>query len=70
MPLAVFGAFSLASGLLSLLLPETLFAYMPQTLDEVEKAPEDYKLPFCNKTSSYKKDLTTLNHNEIGRAHV
>jgi len=36
LPMMVFGSFSLASGLMSLLLPETLGSNLPDTIQEAE----------------------------------
>ena len=40
LPLLIFGVMSLASGLLVVLLPETMGTSLPQTLEEAEKFGE------------------------------
>lgn len=43
-PFIIFGALLLLSGLLVLLLPETLNVKLPETLDEVRQGPNNNNL--------------------------
>jgi OCT family organic cation transporter-like MFS transporter 4/5 len=54
LPLIVFGAMAFIAGLLALLLPETLFSPMPQTVQQVEAWVEDYGVP-CRRKDRLKK---------------
>ena len=42
LPMVIFGSLTVAAGLLSLLLPETLMCNMAQTVEEIEKDKEFY----------------------------
>ncbi|XP_028515060.1 solute carrier family 22 member 16-like [Exaiptasia diaphana] len=48
-PLCLFGGLAMAAALLSLMLPETLFKNMEQTVEEAEKVELDYNIPCCGK---------------------
>ena len=48
LPLIVLGFTGFTAGFVALLLPETLYSPMPQTVNQVEEWPEDYGLP-CTK---------------------
>ncbi|XP_048589501.1 organic cation transporter protein isoform X2 [Nematostella vectensis] len=45
LPLVVFGVMAFSAGLIALMLPETLYSPMPQTVEQAETWAEDYKLP-------------------------
>ncbi|KAK3747306.1 hypothetical protein QZH41_016938, partial [Actinostola sp. cb2023] len=55
LPLVVFGIVGVTAGLTALLLPETLFSPMPQTVDQVESWTEDYGVPCRRKTRGPEK---------------
>ena len=48
-PVVIFGVTALVAGMVAFLIPETLFVVMHQTIDEAEKAKEDYGIPCCGK---------------------
>lgn len=54
LPLIVLGFFGFTAGFMSLLLPETLFSPMPQTVSQVEEWDEDYSLP-CRRQNTRKE---------------
>ncbi|XP_031558195.1 organic cation transporter protein-like [Actinia tenebrosa] len=46
LPLVIFGVMAFIAGTTALLLPETLFSSMPQTVQQVESWDEDYSVPW------------------------
>lgn len=49
LPLVIFGILGVTAGIVGLWLPETLFSPMPQTVEQAEAWPEDYKIYCCKK---------------------
>ncbi|KXJ28936.1 Organic cation transporter protein [Exaiptasia diaphana] len=54
-PFCIFGVLGISSALLALLLPETLYANMEQTIEAAEEAQLDYSVPCCGKTEGRTK---------------
>jgi len=54
LPLIVLGIIGFTAGFMSLLLPETLYSPMPQTVRQVEEWYEDYSPP-CRRTKIHKE---------------
>lgn len=48
-PLLIFGALSVAAGVMAFWLPETVTSEMPQTVEQAEAWEEDYKIYCCRK---------------------
>jgi hypothetical protein len=59
--LVIFGVLGIAAGIIALWLPETLFSPMPQTVEQAEEWPEDYKLYCC---TCRKSPLTKYTKND------
>ena len=49
MPLVIFGVMGIIAGIMALWLPETLCSPMPQTVEQAETWPEDYKIYCCSR---------------------
>jgi hypothetical protein len=45
LPVTIFGVLALIAGVVTLWLPETLYANMHQTIEEAEIAKEDFRVP-------------------------
>ncbi|XP_031557668.1 organic cation transporter protein-like [Actinia tenebrosa] len=67
LPLVIFGVLGIAAGLVALWLPETLFSPMPQTLEQVETWPEDYKIYCCQ---SLQQRMKHSNNDQDGEAEL
>lgn len=67
LPLVIFGILGIAAGIVALWLPETLFSPMPQTLEQVETWPEDYKIYCCQRLQNGRK---TSNNNQDTEAEL
>lgn len=61
LPLVLFGVLGITAGILALWLPETLFSPMPQTVQQVENWPEDYKVNCCRKPNHNGDDIEMKN---------
>ena len=57
LPLIVIGIIGFTAGFMSLLLPETLYSPMPQTVSQVEEWDEDYSPP-CRRQQMHKEYIS------------
>ncbi|KXJ27806.1 Organic cation transporter 1 [Exaiptasia diaphana] len=60
-PVVIFGVISLIAGVVALIIPETLFIPMHQTIEEAENADEDYGIPRCGKPRRNSKHAAQAN---------
>ena len=49
LPVTIFGIFALIASIVTLWLPETIYANMHQTIEEAEAAEDDFKAPCLRK---------------------
>ncbi|XP_048583116.1 organic cation transporter protein isoform X2 [Nematostella vectensis] len=64
LPIVIFGVCSLAAGVMSLWLPETLRTTMQQTIEETEMTPEDYGIPCCGCLGAWRTEDVIVNNDE------
>lgn len=62
-PVVIFGVISFIAGVVALIIPETLFIPMHQTIQEAENADEDYGIPRCGKPGRHSKHVARANAN-------
>jgi len=58
MPLVIFGVMGIVVGIMALWLPETLCSPMPQTVEQAETWPEDYKIYCCSRPRGPREEVT------------
>jgi len=56
-PFCIFGGFGILSSILTMLLPETMYTNMEQTIDAAEKAQLDYNMPCCKNKKDNRQEI-------------
>lgn len=55
MPVTIFGVLALIASIVTLWLPETIYANMHQTIEEAESAKEDFRVPCLNRNKRHER---------------